>query len=107
ICAVVRTTDAAASVTIAFRRGSVRPRRDGSGGYAGTAITPAYKQPKNAAMYSMDGGYSSTARSPAVVRSTSSPAIARARASSSAYVTIVGADSGVKSKNVNAGERGC
>ncbi|CAM4451439.1 hypothetical protein COEX109129_27455 [Corallococcus exiguus] len=47
---VVSTTDARASWMMARRRGRVRSSRIGSGGYAGTATAPAYKQPKKPAM---------------------------------------------------------
>src|SRR5437868_817689 len=56
ISAVVSTTAGCALLTIARRRGRVRWRRAGSGGYAGTATMAAYRQPKNAAMYSRPGG---------------------------------------------------
>ncbi len=54
--AVVSTTLARESRMMARSRGSVRSSRAGSGGYAGTATSPAYRQPKKPAMYSMPGG---------------------------------------------------
>ncbi len=56
ISAVVSTTVACASATMAWRRGTVRARRMGSGGYAGTAIAPASKQPKKASTKAKPGG---------------------------------------------------
>ena len=46
---VVSTRVAWASSAMARSRGSVRCRRVGSGGYTGTATTPAYNAPKKAA----------------------------------------------------------
>ncbi|MNT72636.1 hypothetical protein D3C72_2112590 [compost metagenome] len=48
--AVASTAVAAESLAIDTSRGRERCRRTVLGGYAGTAITPAYRQPKNAAM---------------------------------------------------------
>src|ERR1700722_12573407 len=56
IAAVVSTAEGMASCATAASRGSERSSLSGSGGHVGTAITPAYKQPKNAAMYSRPGG---------------------------------------------------
>src|SRR2546423_14150598 len=49
MAAVVSTAEGAASLAIATRPGSERSIRCGSGGHAGTAIAPAYKQPKKEA----------------------------------------------------------
>jgi hypothetical protein len=50
----VSTSAGAELSMIASSRGISSP--DGLGGYTGTAITPAYRQPKNAAMKSSPGG---------------------------------------------------
>src|SRR5512135_2635771 len=56
IADVVSTTEGCASLMMARSLGRVRCDCAGLGGGRGTAITPAYKQPKNAAMNSRPAG---------------------------------------------------
>jgi len=95
---VVSATRAPQSATSAWSRGSVRPSRIGSGGYAGTATTPAYRHPRKPSTYSRPGGYSSSARSPGARCRCNSAATARAPASSSAYVRVLSPSSSRKVK---------
>ena len=81
--AVVSTQIASASSMMRSMRSAPRFRR---GGYAGTATTPAYRQPTKARRKSMPGGKSRRARSPGAAWRVRCAAIARASRSSSAYV---------------------
>ena len=78
--ACTSATRACESAMMPWTRGSARR---GLGGYAGTATTPAYRQPKNDATYSSPGGTSSTTRSPGAACSPSAAAMERARSRSS------------------------
>ena len=61
---LVRTARAPAFPAIAVKVARSFLSRNGFGGYTGTGITPAARQPRNAATKSSDGGYTRIARSP-------------------------------------------
>ncbi|GGY23628.1 hypothetical protein GCM10007387_01310 [Pseudoduganella albidiflava] len=90
---MVSTARGAAEAPMASSFSSVCCRRAGRGGGSGTAIRPAYRQPKYALVNSMPGRYSSITRSPGCVLAISAWAMARASLSSWAKVAVAAASS--------------
>jgi hypothetical protein len=80
------TALASASARMARSRGSVRCQRVGSGGYAGTAMSPACRQAQNASTNSRPPEHSIRTREPAGSTARSDEAMTRTRCRSPAKV---------------------